>query len=67
MCHIRTGCFFPAILAGLSITCAPVARTEAAGIGQTLAGSLTAMPADGLGGHYAFTTRGRPVKVAGRN
>jgi len=41
-----TGRFFPAILADMSITCAPV-PARAAGIEP--AGSPTAMPTEGLG------------------
>ena len=54
MCHIRTGWFFFAILAGLSTTCAPAAHAQTAGIGQTFAGSLTAMPAENLAVSGAF-------------
>lgn len=48
MCHIQTGWFFLAILAGLSMTSAP-AQAQAAGIEQTFADSLTAMPSESLG------------------
>jgi hypothetical protein len=41
MCRIRTGRFFPAIRAGLSITCA-AAQARAASVEQAFAGSLTA-------------------------
>ena len=49
MCHIQTGWFFLAILVGLSMTSAPAAQAQAAGIEQTFAGSLTAMPSESLG------------------
>lgn len=48
MYHIRTGWFFLAILAVLSMTSAP-AQAQAASIEQTFAGSLTAMPTESLG------------------
>jgi hypothetical protein len=48
MCRIRTRWLFPPILAGLSITCAPV-QAQAAGIEPTFAGFPTAMPAEALG------------------
>ena len=49
MCHIRTGWFFVAILAVVSMTPAPPAQAQAASIEQTFAGSLTAMPSESLG------------------
>ena len=82
MYRVRTGRFFLAILVGLSMTCAPAAQARAADI-ETFAYSPTAMPSENLGGsgrviealtvgaigsgHYAFTTRRRPVKVTGTN
>lgn len=57
--------------------CAPPAQARAPGGERGFAGSLTAMRSEGLGvsgvfggignGHYAFTTRGRPVKMIGGN
>jgi hypothetical protein len=55
ICHIRTAYIFFTILAGLSTACGPPARAQAAGIEQTFASSLTAMPAESLavsGGFY---------------
>jgi hypothetical protein len=54
MCHIRTGWFFLAILAVLSIVRAPTAQAQAASIEQTFASSLTAMPSESLGVSGAF-------------
>src|SRR5882757_1648871 len=55
MCHIRMGFFYFAILACLMTTAAPAARAQtAAGIEQTFAGSLTAMPSENLGVSGAF-------------
>lgn len=54
MCHIRTGYVLLAILAGLSMASAPKAQAQTAGIEQTFAGSLTAMPTEGLGVSGAF-------------
>jgi hypothetical protein len=83
MYQIRMGRFFAAILVGLSMTCAPAAHAGAADVGPTFAYSPTAMPSENRGGsgrviealmvgaigsgHYAFTTRRRPVKVTGTN
>jgi hypothetical protein len=55
MCHIRSGSFFFAILACLSILHVPGAQAQAAGsIEQTFAGSLTAVPSDNLAVTGAF-------------
>jgi Protein of unknown function (DUF3124) len=54
MCQIRTGWFFPAILAVLSMASAPAAQAQTAGIEQTFASSLTAMPSESLGVSGAF-------------
>jgi hypothetical protein len=55
MCHIRTGYVLFAILALLSMPCAPAAHAQAAaGIEQTFASSLTAMPTESLGVSGAF-------------
>jgi Protein of unknown function (DUF3124) len=55
MCHIRKGCTFLAILAGLLTVRPPAARAQAApGIEQIFAGSLTAMPTETLGVSGAF-------------
>ena len=54
MCHIRTSCFFYAILACLMTMPAPAAQAQTAGIEQTFAGSLTAMPSENLGVSGAF-------------
>jgi len=48
MCRIRTGWLFLVILAGLSITCAPV-QAQAADIEPAFASSQTAKPAESLG------------------
>jgi len=52
MCHIRTGRFFFAILADLSITCAAT-QARAASIERAFARSLTTTPAENLGGGIA--------------
>jgi uncharacterized protein DUF3124 len=55
MCHIRKGCFVLAVMAGLSALHAPAAQAQAAaGIAQTFADSLTALPAENLGVSGAF-------------
>jgi len=55
MCHIGTRCLSLAILACLSTMQAPSARAQTtAGIEQTFAGSLTAMPSENLGVSGAF-------------
>ena len=55
MCHIGTRCFFFAILACMPAMQAPAAQAQtAAGIEQTFAGSLTAMPSENLGVSGAF-------------
>ena len=52
MCHIRTRCL---LLAALACLHAPAAGAQtAAGIEQTFAGSLTAMPSENLGVSGAF-------------
>jgi len=49
MCHIRLGGLFLTILACLSMLPCPTAQAQtAAGIEQTFAGSLTAVPAESL-------------------
>jgi Protein of unknown function (DUF3124) len=54
MCHIRIGYFLQAILACLMTMPAPAAQAQTAGIEQTFASSLTAMPSENLGLSGAF-------------
>jgi len=46
MCHIRTGRFFAAIPAILSITCAPAAQARAAGMTPVFPPLPATMPAE---------------------
>jgi hypothetical protein len=54
MRRIGTGCIFSTILTCVLTMHAPAARAQSAGIEQTFAGSLTALPPDNLGVSGSF-------------
>jgi hypothetical protein len=55
ICHIRTGRLVFAVLACLSVSCAPMAHAEAASsIEQTFANSLTALPSENVAATGSF-------------
>ena len=67
MCHIRLTGLFLAILACLSILYTPGARALAASETRSLALVESYLKAPVGSGHYAFITRGRPIKIVGKN